>query len=106
MIDWDRVSELKAEVGEEDFAEVLEMFIEEVEEALMGLGKPDAHLIREGLHFVKGSALNIGLSELSEMCREAESSMKNGLSQQVDFEAIHRAFSASITDLKTRTGVT
>jgi histidine phosphotransfer protein HptB len=32
MIDWQRVAELKSEVGEEAFAEVVEIFLEEVDE--------------------------------------------------------------------------
>ena len=34
MIDWARVSELRDEVGEGDFDEVVELFLEEVDEAI------------------------------------------------------------------------
>ena len=34
MIDWDRVSELRDEVGAEDFLEVVEMFLDEVNEEI------------------------------------------------------------------------
>ena len=34
MIDWTRVSELRDEVGAEDFDEVVELFLEEVDEAI------------------------------------------------------------------------
>ena len=37
MIDWARVSELRDEVGAEDFDEVVELFLEEVEEAIAAL---------------------------------------------------------------------
>ena len=32
MIDWKRVRELRDEIGEEDFSEVVDLFLEEVEE--------------------------------------------------------------------------
>ena len=34
MIDWSRVNELRDEVGAEDFEEVVELFLEEVEEVI------------------------------------------------------------------------
>lgn len=37
MIDWARVSERRDEVGEEDFDEVVELFLEEVDEAIAAL---------------------------------------------------------------------
>ena len=37
MIDWARVSELRHEVGAEDFDEVVELFLEEVDEAIAAL---------------------------------------------------------------------
>ena len=37
MIDWVRVSELRDEVGAEDFDVVVELFLEEVDEAIAAL---------------------------------------------------------------------
>ena len=37
MIDWASVSELRDEVGAEDFDEVVELFLEEVDEAIIAL---------------------------------------------------------------------
>ena len=37
MIDWACVSELRDEVGVEDFDEVVELFLEEVDEAIVAL---------------------------------------------------------------------
>ena len=34
MIDWERVAELKDEVGDDDFAEIADLFLAEVEEQL------------------------------------------------------------------------
>ena len=38
MIDWTRVEELRNEIGPEDFAEVAELFLMEVEDTLSRLG--------------------------------------------------------------------
>ena len=37
MIDWERVRELRSEIGADDFAEVVEMFLSEADEAVTRL---------------------------------------------------------------------
>jgi HPt (histidine-containing phosphotransfer) domain-containing protein len=71
MIDWKRVAELREEIGTDGFAEVAEMFLEEAETAVAALtgGLPPGEV--EGqLHFLKGSALNLGLAELAAICQQ------------------------------------
>lgn len=73
MISWERVSELRDEIGEEDFAEVAEMFMEEVEDVILRLGSgPAPETLEEELHSLKGSALNLGFRHLAELCQEDE----------------------------------
>jgi HPt (histidine-containing phosphotransfer) domain-containing protein len=75
MIDWDRVQELRSDFGEEDFVEIVTMFLGEVElkiEEMLG-GMSDAEL-SEGFHFVKGSAANLGFKALQELAAEGEKS--------------------------------
>ena len=53
MIDWDRVAELRAEVGEDDFAEVVLLFLEEADDVahrLEHMTTPDAAQIARDLH--------------------------------------------------------
>ena len=102
MIDWQRVDELRGEVGEEDFAEVLEMFFDEVAEVLGGLGNDGAAATRRDLHFLKGSAMNIGLSEVSSLCRNCEASIAEYPGGDVDLGAIGRAFLASKDAIENR----
>ena len=73
MIDWDRVANLRAEIGDADFAEVVEMFLSESDEVIARLraGRPDPTLEAE-LHFLKGSALNLGFRELASLCSRGE----------------------------------
>jgi HPt (histidine-containing phosphotransfer) domain-containing protein len=73
MIDVGRIEELKLEIGEDDFADVLEIFIEEIESALdaMDISAPPSTIAAE-LHSLKGSAQNIGFSAFAEICVGAE----------------------------------
>ncbi|MBT8458915.1 MAG: Hpt domain-containing protein [Boseongicola sp.] len=100
MIDWDRVLELKSEVGEDVFGEIIEMFFEEVREALNELSQVRGNALEERLHFIKGCALNIGLREVSELCRIAESSTRDSASDTINLEDIRRAFENSVVQFR------
>lgn len=80
MIDWTRVAELRDEIGPEDFSEVAELFLMEVEDTLSRLpsARNDARQMQELMHFLKGSALNLGFANLAETCSAAEISVTNG----------------------------
>jgi hypothetical protein len=59
MIDWARVNELKNDLGAGDFGEIIDLFLEEVEEVIDRLRRfPDPGSLEQELHFLKGSALN------------------------------------------------
>ena len=69
MIDWARIEELRFEIGEDGVGEVVEIFLEEVEETLTDLGSAQTDEDRAArLHFLKGSALNLGLNALAALC--------------------------------------
>ena len=95
MIDWNRVNELRAEVGEEDFDEVLDMFFDEVAEVLGSLGRGGNEATKRDLHFLKGSAMNIGLAEVSTLCRNYELALVANPDEAIDLNAIRRTFLAS-----------
>ena len=84
MISWSRVEELREEIGDEDFSEVSQMFLEEVEEVIARLKKnPNPASLEEDLHSLKGSALNLGFEALSNLCQDGE--MK---AARAEFDAI------------------
>ncbi|MFP5478637.1 MAG: Hpt domain-containing protein [Alphaproteobacteria bacterium] len=85
MIDWRRVEELRGEIGADGFAEVADMFLDEAEQAVRALqsGLP-ADQIGGQLHFLKGSALNLGLSELAAICQEGERKAAAGEGASID----------------------
>jgi HPt (histidine-containing phosphotransfer) domain-containing protein len=72
MINWDRIAELTSELGEDDFGEVIALFCDEVDEALNDLAADPVTQAREKLHFIKGSALNIGFDAVSSLCAGEE----------------------------------
>ncbi|HHS93885.1 MAG TPA: Hpt domain-containing protein [Rhodobacterales bacterium] len=96
MIDWSRVHELKDEIGEEDFAEVAEMFMMEVEEVISRLKTaPNPAAYEEDLHFLKSSALNLGFADLSSLCQAGEAASASGQADTVDLAPIFSVYDAS-----------
>ena len=89
MINWYRVAELREEVGVDDFAEIIELFLEEVDAIIellrdgQGLYDLEAHL-----HFLKGSALNLGFAQFADLCQAGETAAAQGRSDSVDLGAI------------------
>lgn len=73
MIDWSRVNELRRDIGEDGFSDVVEMFLEEVEAVLAQLPSvTTATALAEDMHFLKGSAWNLGFREFGAVCHDAE----------------------------------
>ncbi|MEX0370911.1 MAG: Hpt domain-containing protein [Tateyamaria sp.] len=96
MIDWERVTTLRKEIGEEDFEEIVPLFIEEVTEITEALrAEPALDRLEEDLHALKGSALNLGFSEFSMLCHRGESMAASGKPEDVDVGAILASFDAS-----------
>jgi HPt (histidine-containing phosphotransfer) domain-containing protein len=95
MIDWERVKELRAEIGAEDFGEVAVMFLEEADEAVGRLSQQlSAKAVEADLHFLKGAALNLGFDALSGLCQDGERRAAAG-DTDIDLEAVRAAYFAS-----------
>lgn len=94
MINWAKILELRDEVGAEDFDEVVELFLEEVDETIAQLGAAGRSLEHD-LHFLKGSALNLGFEEFSDLCRAGETAAAAGNSASVDTPAVVASYKAS-----------
>lgn len=96
MIDWSRIDELREQIGEEDFAEVVELFLEEVEEVIGRLRTQERPAsLEEDLHFLKGSALNLGFDKFSQACQVGESMAAAGQSHEVALDAILTTYDTS-----------
>ncbi len=84
MIDWTKVKTLRDEVGEEDFAEVVEIFLEEVAEMIDRLHvSPAPETLGADLHALKGSALNLGLTPFANMCQSGETRAAQGRAEEI-----------------------
>ncbi|MEM5476567.1 Hpt domain-containing protein [Pacificibacter sp. AS14] len=106
MIDWNRVTELRDEVGAEDFGEVVELFLEEVDEVIERLEATDDRTkLEEDLHFLKGSSMNLGFATFSSLCQFGETASAAGASDTVDLNKILVSFKASRAEFTAKTDI-
>ena len=95
MIDWGRVIELREEVGPEEFEPVLELFIDEVEEIVMRLSKDDPARLERDMHFLKGSAWNLGFTDFGALCQRGETAAARRHLDQIQVEEFVTCYSTS-----------
>lgn len=104
MIDWAQVKQLEDDIGAEDFGEVIVIFLEEVEETIDKLrgtnALPDGEL-ESTMHFLKGSALNLGFQDFAEYCSQSESKAKEGLGGDVELGQVVTLYDASKVEFLT-----
>lgn len=103
IIDWTRVAELREEVGPEDFEEVVAVFFEETGAAVAALSAAPAGEIRMQLHFLKGSARNLGFAEMARLCEAGDRMAARGEAVPVDrilacYDAARATFGAEVGD--------
>lgn len=94
MIDWERVTTLRSEIGASDFDEVAFLFLDEAEEVIARLsgGALKVPLVDE-IHALKGSALNLGFAELAAMLQDKERRVARG--EPISTERIVVCYKAS-----------
>jgi HPt (histidine-containing phosphotransfer) domain-containing protein len=98
MIQWSRVNELRNEVGAENFDEVLDLFLEEVDEVITRLKlAPVPAQLEQDLHFLKGSAMSLGFSAFSDLCQDGERRSAVDEAVCVDLAAIINGYEQSKT---------
>lgn len=96
MIDWMRVEELRSEIGSDGFAEVVELFLDEVEGVVIRLKtRPDPAGFESDLHFLKGSAWNLGFAEFGALCQDGERKAATGQRDDVDIARVVDVYFAS-----------
>jgi histidine phosphotransfer protein HptB len=92
MIDWDRIEELRTEVGAEDFCDVVDIFLEEVDEVIGRLRQDGTDKLEENLHFLKGSALNLGFDAFADLCQAGETAAREGRAESVAIDPILESY--------------
>ena len=90
----DRLRQLANEIGPRDFAETADLFLMEVEVALDALSTVTApNLLIDELHFLKGCALNLGMTGMAATCRETIAAVRMG--DRLDLPRIKACYRAS-----------
>lgn len=96
MIDWDRVAALREEVGPDDFEEVVDIFLDEVDEEIATLtAYRNSTQLAEKLHFLKGSALNLGFTDFSTLCQTGETELAQDPASPFDLTVLEASYQAS-----------
>jgi HPt (histidine-containing phosphotransfer) domain-containing protein len=82
MIDWAQARQLQEDVGKEEMAEVVELFLSEVDEAMETLQNSYDTIPAEdraaAFHFLKGCASNLGFKTFGDQCSLGEEITKGG----------------------------
>lgn len=96
MLDWDRISELREEIGPDAFLEVVALFLEEVEASLVRLADlAEARAMESELHFIKGCALNLGFRGLADLTAAGELAARAGDLSGISHAAVAGAYAQS-----------
>ncbi len=99
MINWARVNELKSDIGPDDIGEVVDLFLEEVEEVIARLRSGEhPGCLEQDMHFLKGSALNLGFDHLGSLCSDAEKKAAGGSAKAVLLAPVLSAYEQSKTE--------
>ena len=94
MIEWDRIRELRDEIGVDDFDEIVVIFLQEADEVVESLGTgASPRSVPDDLHFLKGAALNLGLRQFADTCLQAEREIAAG--RRIDLGAVVGGFHTS-----------
>lgn len=96
MIHWPRVRQLRDEVGADEIDEVIEIFLDEVQEVIARLKADTERLeLEQNLHFLKGSAMSLGFDQFSKLCQGGERRAAVGQASEVDLTEILATYDAS-----------
>lgn len=93
MIDWDRIAQLKADIGEDTFPELAPVFLAELQEAMSALSANPSPGAAE-MHFIKGSALTLGFQDVSQQAAAAELGFRQDPNYRADLASLQSAFAA------------
>ena len=102
MIDWTLVDDLRAEVGADSFEEIVTLFLQEADQVVIRLPTlTDARSLQHDLHFLKGSALNLGFVGLAQICQTGERRAADVALDAV-ISTYHQSRAAFVSRLKAR----
>lgn len=95
MIDWDRIRELRHDVGEDEFGVILRLFLDEFEGVLNRLRGDDTGRLLADLSFLKDGARTLGFRRFAILCAELERSIAALAPRTFCPEALAHCYAAS-----------
>lgn len=96
MIDTTRLDQLADEIGRESLAEIVDVFMSEMDETVEKLPEVDsAQAYAAQLHFLKGSALNLGLTAIAVACDEERGAIMTGAERSQNVTQIKALYEKS-----------
>jgi HPt (histidine-containing phosphotransfer) domain-containing protein len=98
MIDWTKLHDLRASIGENDFSQLAHLFVTEMGERLALLASAPNTATVEDFHFLRGGAANLGLLTMVAACHAAEAACRAGAVP--DIRAVSHAFGAAVTAIQ------
>ena len=96
MIDWNQVKSLRNDVGHDAFDEIIDLFLDEVDDIVTKLRTaPQMAELENDMHSLKGSALNLGFRTFSGLCQAGEKLSAEGNADKVNLPEIFNCFDQS-----------
>ena len=99
-IDWDHLASLRDDVGAEDFADIVLLFFAEIGEKLDQMQGAGTAPAVDDFHFLRGSAANLGFTDMVEACRKAEAACAGGA--KPDLAAVVRSYEGALERARAR----
>ena len=59
------------------------------------IAAPNLETLEEDMHFLKGSALNLGFAHFSNLCQAGETAAKNGQAEKICLDDVFESYAAS-----------
>lgn len=94
MIDWNRVRQLRFELGEAEAATLAQDFLAEMAERLEHLDQTPGAVALD-LYHLRGASLNLGFAKLAARCLAYEMQLWHGDPQPVDQSVLSGLFDAT-----------
>ena len=91
MLDKKQIKQLRNDLGADGFAEIVDIFLAEVDEVFTPI-EADG-VTATDMHFLKGSAANLGFTEFSKTCQIAQHNINEGAT--ADLATVRTAFAES-----------
>ncbi|RRH78018.1 Hpt domain-containing protein [Falsigemmobacter faecalis] len=96
MLNLRQLNDLRADVGDEGFADLIVLFLEETDGVISRMiDKGPEKDPAADYHFLKGAARNLGLDGFSALCHEAEIAAGQGLQLAISPDALDAAWQDS-----------